>query len=264
MYEELYAPLTDIDGYLNRLHIERPKQPDKSYLDKLIYAHQCSVPFENLEVFEFSRSISLSIDKLYHKIVTNKRGGYCFELNGLFCSLLSALGYHAYSCMARIVRGKNYITPCLHRGILVQLNETLYFCDVGYGGPMPAAPLAVQDGYCETILSETFSIRKVDAYWWALDKLDKNNQKEPIMEFTTMPQEPVEFLAINDYCSKNEEAYFRQKRIVNLRTASGNRSIMDDILTVRENGHVTETQIHSAEELQTILKTYFYIQLEQI
>ena len=133
MYEKLYEPLPDTAAYLERLGLEPPRELNREYLDGLVYAHQCRIPFENLDVYAFHRPISLGIADLFQKIVMNKRGGYCFEMNALFTALLNALGYHAWACMCRILRSKDYIPPVMHRGVLVELDGQLYFCDVGYG-----------------------------------------------------------------------------------------------------------------------------------
>ena len=99
MYEELYEPIPQTKPYLKRLGLTAVPAADKENLDRLIYAHQLHVPFEDLDVCEFKRTASLSISSLYEKIVLKKRGGYCYELNALFASLLTACGYEVTPCM---------------------------------------------------------------------------------------------------------------------------------------------------------------------
>lgn len=97
MYEELYRPLPDVNAYLERLNISKGDVCDEAYLDALVTAHQCEIPFENMDVMK-KRTISLAVEDLFDKIIRRKRGGYCFELNSLFCHLLKALGFEAHGC----------------------------------------------------------------------------------------------------------------------------------------------------------------------
>ena len=92
MDEGLYEPLPSVEAYLARIGIDGAKEPTLAFLDELVYAHQCSVPFEDLDICEKHAEISLDIAALFDKIVTRRRGGYCFEQNALFASLLRALG----------------------------------------------------------------------------------------------------------------------------------------------------------------------------
>ena len=108
MYEELYSPIPDVGAYLERLHLPEPEVPDREYLNRLIYAHQKYIVFENLDSYLYRRPVSLGTEELFEKIIVNGRGGFCFELNGLFARLLRELGYHAAGCIVRIVRKKDF------------------------------------------------------------------------------------------------------------------------------------------------------------
>lgn len=259
MYGYLYASVTDVDAYLQRIRAESGRPLDKEYLDALIYSHQCSIVFENLDICEFHRPISLGIADIYHKVVEGGRGGYCFELNALFTQLLKDLGYTAHPCMCRIVRGRDFTPPVLHRGIIVLLEGRMYFCDVGYGGPMPPGSVLVQDGHSETLHGETFHIREKDSHWWVLSRTTSAGVREDVMEFYTMPQENVDFLALNEYCSKSEASVFTQKHFVNVRTPSGSKSILGDIFTCVEHEDTVRRTIAGPDEFYQILECHFGI-----
>lgn len=259
MYEELYEPLPNRALYLKRLEIEPPQELDAAYLDRLIYAHQSQIPFENLDIYELGKQIDLSTRSLFEKVVINERGGYCFELNALFDRLLSELGYQACPCTSRILRGKNFVPPPLHRGILVNIQNQIWFCDVGYGGPMPGGALLVEEGYEKTCCGQTFRIERGDEYWWTVVYLS-GDREEKILQFTLMPQGPVDFLAPNEYCSRNQKSVFLQQRLVNRRTADGSLSIVNDTFSQISNRQRTEKKIQSHDELNQILKDYFGIQ----
>jgi N-hydroxyarylamine O-acetyltransferase len=95
MFEELYAPLPDAEQYLQRIRYNGPVRDDRETLDALVRAHLTSVPFEDIDIYDLRLPIALGIPALFDKIVTRHRGGYCFELNGLFMSLLTRLGLPA-------------------------------------------------------------------------------------------------------------------------------------------------------------------------
>jgi len=260
MYEELYQSIPDSRAYLARIQSESFQKADKESLDKLIYSHQCHIPFENLDVYRFHKPISLSIPYLFHKIVEQKRGGYCFELNGLFTQLLKDLGYHAYSCMCRIVRGKDFTPPVLHRGIIVTLDEKSYYCDVGYGGPMPAGAVCVEDGSHTTLHGETFHISQFYDGWWTLSRTTSEGVFEDILQFYLMPQEAVDFLTLSYYCSTNPDSVFTQKNFFNLRTYTGSINIVDHQFTRVENGKKENKILETQEELDQIVHQEFHIE----
>ena len=82
----------DVDAYLQRIGTERPAAPTLDALAELALAHLYSVPFENLDIAA-GRRLSVELEAIHDKVVTRRRGGFCYELNGLFAGLLRALGY---------------------------------------------------------------------------------------------------------------------------------------------------------------------------
>ena len=74
-------------AYLHPLGVTDHPEPTLATLRTLQNAHQCTVPFENFDVY-LRRSIDLSVESIYDKIVRRRRGGYCFELNTLYGALL--------------------------------------------------------------------------------------------------------------------------------------------------------------------------------
>ena len=92
-YELLYAPLPDVDAYLERIGFQGEASPDVETLNRLIRCHMENVPFENIDVYYSKQAPSLEIPALWDKMITRRRGGYCFELNGMFGWLLRELGF---------------------------------------------------------------------------------------------------------------------------------------------------------------------------
>ena len=132
--------------YLKRLHYEDTVQPGTDALEKLIRAHLEQIPFENLDVFDFGKVPDLNEKVLFDKVVVQKRGGVCFELNLLFLSLLECLNYQVYPVAARILWNKTEMPPLTHVGLITEVEEELFYCDVGYGGPGPKGLIAIKPG----------------------------------------------------------------------------------------------------------------------
>jgi N-hydroxyarylamine O-acetyltransferase len=82
----------NLNSYLKRIKISQLEKPDLSFLSKLQEQHLLTVPFENLDIHE-GKKIVLEENRIFEKIVVNKRGGFCYELNGLFCWLLRSLNF---------------------------------------------------------------------------------------------------------------------------------------------------------------------------
>ena len=131
MYEELYEKLPDANRYWDKLGLSRPEAPlSKDDLDRIIFAHQSRIPFENLDVCDFHRPIKLGIPDLFEKIIVGNRGGYCFELNALLDALLQDAGVKTMACLGRSLKDRGYVYPILHRGIIVTLGDERYIAEV--------------------------------------------------------------------------------------------------------------------------------------
>ena len=128
MYSAFTAPLPDMAAYLHRIGIrEDMLKPTKENLDRLIYAQLTHVPFENLTVYREKACPNLEIPALFDKIVTRRRGGYCFELNALFYALLQAVGYDVYPVACRIRYGFDMLRPLSHRASVVTIDGKKYY-----------------------------------------------------------------------------------------------------------------------------------------
>ncbi len=84
---------------------------DGQLLAKLCFAHNISIPFENLDILNH-KMISLDGSILYDKIITKHRGGLCFELNGLSEIFLRSLGFGVKDLSSRFFRMQEMIYPC--------------------------------------------------------------------------------------------------------------------------------------------------------
>lgn len=253
-----YTVLTEkqAENYLYRINFKGISNNSLECLNQLIYCHHTSVPFENLDVYYQKLPLSLEINDLFDKIVTRKRGGYCFEMNGLFICLLRTLGFNAWSCMCRVTHDENTPRPISHRGNMVIIDNKHYFCDVGFGGPMPCGALLLEDGKTQEILGEEFTPILTNEGWW---KIMRGNQCTLMVNEAFL--DPVDFIPLSDACSLKESAIFRKQIMVNLRTKTGHLSITANTFTKVIDGIREEYTITSKDELRTILDKYFELSL---
>ena len=179
MFEELYEPLPDRDLYFAKLGMETPAGPlDKDLLDRIIYAHQCTIPFENLDIFDRRMIPSLSIADVFDKVIRGKRGGCCFELNGIFYALLKETGFDVTPCVGRSLKNRGYVYPFTHRATIVEIDGERFFCDVGYGGPMPPCAVPLVDGLEIDSHGQRFRIERDEGAWWNLYYLGRTDALE--------------------------------------------------------------------------------------
>lgn len=260
MYELLYAPIPDVQAYLNRIHMGMPESPDLDYLNELIYAHQKYVVFEAMDPL-LGYPVSLEIPTLFQKIILGCRGGYCFELNALFTQLLKDLGYTAYGCRCRTVDSRDYVPPIQHRGILVEFPDGLYFCDVGYGGPMPSGAICLKDGFTLNLRGEAYHIRAQSDNWWGLGRTTSSGNYEETVDICSLQEDNVDFLALNEYCAKSPDSDFVKMPLLNRRTNNGVVAIVGNTYTRVENRQTTVHTISSKAEFFQILENEFDLKL---
>ncbi|MFN7983955.1 MAG: DUF4180 domain-containing protein [Vicinamibacterales bacterium] len=124
----------DVEQYLERIGLRGPVRPDLETLNHILFAHATSVPFENLDVL-LGRPIELTPDALFRKIVVQRRGGYCFEQNGLLLHLLRTIGFSVTPLSARVryQRPRDYIPPRTHLFLRVEIDEVPWVADCGVG-----------------------------------------------------------------------------------------------------------------------------------
>lgn len=255
------------EDYLKKLGLEQQK-PDRAFLDALVTQHQLMIPFENLDVTDFHKPISLRPADLYQRLILGKRGGYCFQLNGAFSLLLRALGFDAWLCLARQLQHDESVpVPATHCAIIVYLNGQRLFCDVGYGGPAPMTALDIDNGAEQLSNHELFyfstqpvqnGVSSTHLGWITLVRKSTTSRTERALEqFTPVNFYLEDFYGLSLMRSFGDSAY--ETRHVKRRLPDGYIDLTADILTVNHHGDRT-TETVSTEQLTTVLKQYFGIE----
>ena len=254
----LYEPLPDTKAYLDRIGYTGVVAPTLECLKALMTAQLRTVPFENLDVFHGHKEPSLNTADLFEKIVKNRRGGYCFELNGLFQKLLEAIGFSCSSHIGRIGHGQQFRYPISHRVIVVGMAGERWFCDVGFGGPVPTEPVKIR-------LDMPFDSSNGHRYIFTKNGLEitlslvENGQNSPVLSFVEQPADPVDFLSLNAFCAHSPIEPFIHKQMVWRTTENGRCALDGNLLRIHENGTVKEREITTETMLREVLSERFDI-----
>jgi N-hydroxyarylamine O-acetyltransferase len=188
----------DVEHYFERIGYTGSTEPTTATLFALQRAHLLAVPFEALDCY-LGVPIRLQADALFDKIVTRRRGGFCYELNGLFAQLLRALGFRISRLNARPINGHGLAPPFAHLALLVEV-ERRWLTDVGFGY-FALAPLDVDERSPQTDGGHFFRVNPEGAgmvaeelgmpsrwgYWFTLEPHELAEYAEQCRIYSTDP-----------------------------------------------------------------------------
>ncbi|UJF28418.1 arylamine N-acetyltransferase [Planococcus sp. 107-1] len=247
----------DTTAYLKRFNAYPVEELYLQDLARLQSLHMQNVPFENLDVIR-SVPIYLNLENIYEKIVTHQRGGYCYEINGLFHWLLKELGFDAKLISATVMKPDGTWTKAdTHAAILVNLDRP-YLVDAGFGdstvNPIPLG------GERHTDNSGTYSVIERDGLCYDLVRENEGNQ-QILYRFTTDERMLAEFHEGCIFNQVSRESPFTHDDLVTKATPNGRVTLSGMQLTISENGGKTKKEL-SAEEKSKLLKEKFGILLD--
>lgn len=219
--------MIDVDLYMQRIG-----SPGRS-LVALHEAHLLSVPFENLSIHS-GEAIELRVEWLFDKIVRRRRGGFCYELNGLFAELLAALGHRVERLAARAYKADGSLgIPFDHLCLRV---DGSFLCDVGFGECF-VRPLRF-DGGDQNDGRTLFRIDDGDV--WMRQRAGAWVKQ---YRFEMTPYALADFESACRYHQTSPDSPFTQKRVCSLLTPRGRVTLRDDRLIEHVDGETTETPI---------------------
>ncbi|MDP4200557.1 MAG: arylamine N-acetyltransferase [Bacteroidota bacterium] len=239
------AQLFDATQYLARIGIydvvPGRELPDLALLQRLLDAHLWSVPFENIDIMR-RKPLSLNEDDLYSKIVIHNRGGFCYELNGLFAMLLRALGYKVDTLSGRVRRGDgSYGTPDEHLTTVVHLDQP-YLAEVGFAKSFPR--VMSLDGTPYVHPKGTYRVRRDGEEYFV--EAERKGEWVPEFRFDPTPRQLHEF---NEICAYIEGIpSFNSKYFCIVGKPEETIELKEHELIRRSGTEVSRTAVHSMEE----------------
>jgi len=252
----------DTFKYLQRINYIGELRPSLQVLKKLQKAHLLNIPFENLDIIA-KVLIELNIEKLYHKIVINNRGGFCYELNGLFFHLLKIIGFKVKMVSARVYnKKKGYGAEFDHMVIIARIKKDDYICDVGYG-EFAFAPLKIELNSVQEDRRGLFRVEEYDSNYLRVSKHDVDKWI-PEYIFSLQSRELKEYKEMCNYHQTSPDSHFTWKRMCTLPTETGRITVTGNTFKITEENNHTEQHIENEPELKKILTDYFNISLTNI
>jgi N-hydroxyarylamine O-acetyltransferase len=250
----------DIDRCLDRINYQGSREACLQTLQDLELAFIRSVPFENLDI-HLGRTIELSVDKIFQKIVGEGRGGFCYECNTLFHAMLESLGFDVVYVAATMQLAIAMNIEFEHMALLVCLDED-YLVDVG-NGQSTMQPMRL--GSDEVVRFESIDYR-LDKFEERLALYFRKEGKdwEPRYAFTTTPRELTQFEEMCHIMQTSKESQFTQKKVLTFVTPDGRVTLADRRLEITLSGKTESRQLSSNSEYKETLESYFNIQLEDV
>jgi N-hydroxyarylamine O-acetyltransferase len=249
----------DLDVYMKRIGYAGSREPTRQVLHDLHTAQVFSIPFENLAI-QMGEPISLGIAEMMNKMVYGKRGGYCFELNGLFSVVLEALGFQMERLAARVRYGNLLVAPRLHQLLSVTIDGERWLADVGFGGNGMIAPIKFLFNLEIAQHGETFRLKREGDDLYVLEALLPDGWLD-LYAFTLEPLYRVDYEPANYFMSTSPQSPFGQTRIVALPNPEGRTILVENELKVRHNSDTTTSVIAPGDDYVNALKTYFGIEV---
>ena len=248
----------NVEKYLARIGMDRVGVvADIAGLKLLQRQHLLNVPFENLDI-HWKRPIKVEVNAFYHKIVVENRGGFCYELNGLFNELLRELGFVTRLLSVRVAAADDSFTPEYdHAAILVIIGEMQYLADVGFG-TFAAQPLRLVPDLEQEDEAGNFIIRKYDAEYFEVAKKEDFGFKSEYI-FKPLGHDLSEFADRCDWQQFSPDSHFTKGRICSLMTPSGRKTLTDDKFILTDGVSRTEAPVISEDEFESVLFTQFGI-----
>ena len=248
----------DMKKYLNRIGISKIENPTLKFLTKLQNRHMLSIPFEDLDIPDRER-IVLDNSHIYQKIILTKRGGFCYELNGLFHWLLTELGFKVDVLSARVYshEQKNYSPEFDHMTLLAHLEKD-YLTDVGFGDSF-RKPIEMPTGELKDI-SGNYRIININNFYY----LQRFEDEEwiPQYMFTTEPRKFEDFSERCDYQQDNPDSHFRNRIVCSIATPTGRITLSNNSITITDLEIKKREEFKTEEEFLQLLKEHFSIELK--
>lgn len=245
--------------YLGRIGFKGNLTPGPATLIELQRLHLLHIPFENLDI-HIGREILLNPDRLFAKVITGKRGGFCYELNLLFGELLHYAGFETRLVSARVATGSGgFGDEFDHMAIIVSMNGNEYLSDVGFG-EFTFAPLLISAGVKQIDERGEFVIEKYDEEHLIVRKKKEDSFEDQYL-FSLMGRSPHEFEGMCRYHQTSPESHFTRKRLCSLPFDGGRITLTGDSLKITRGSETIETPVKSDEEFNRLLKEMFGIAL---
>jgi N-hydroxyarylamine O-acetyltransferase len=215
------------------------------------------IPFENLDI-HWKNPIFLDEKNFYEKIVGNGRGGFCYELNGLFYKLLEEIGFKSKTISAKVSNEKGVFgAEYDHLAILTEIGNEEFLVDVGFGD-FTAEPLKFVFDIEQSDANGIFLIRKHTEDYFEVVKKNGDDWKSEYI-FKDLERDLAEFTEMCNFHQTSPESHFTRGKVCSLMTNDGRKTLTDKKFIETKNGQKSEINVESNKDFQRILAEEFNI-----
>jgi N-hydroxyarylamine O-acetyltransferase len=245
----------DIQAYLDRIGYHGPLTPTAETLRALQVAHLQTVPFENLSIHA-GQPIVLDDESLFGKVVERRRGGFCYELNGLFAALLRALGFQVAMLSARVARADGTFNSDFDHMTLAVTLEERWLADVGFGDSFrDPLRLDVREEQPEGV--RAFRIDEGGGHYLLLRRDGPGEPWQPQYSFSLQPYEYADYAAMCQFHQTSPDSHFTRQTLCSLATLEGRITLSGMRLITTRGGERNERVLDSEEERTALLRELF-------
>jgi N-hydroxyarylamine O-acetyltransferase len=243
----------DVDAYLDRIGLSARPAPTLEGLRVLHRAHLRAIPYEDIDV-QLGRSVTIERPAIYDKIVKGRRGGWCYEMNGIFGWALGELGFDVTRITGAVTVGEDRTANIGNHLVLkVELAEGTFVADVGLSGG-PLDPMRLAEGPFD---SGGFSYRleRLDADWWRFHNDPRSGP--PSFDFNLAPADEGVFAGQCAQLQTADWSPFVQNLICTRFTQDGVVLLLGRTLRTVTPHDRNERLIGGADELVAALRDNF-------
>lgn len=254
--------MVNLDAYFERIGYQGPREPTIDVLTALHALHPAAIPFEAIDCL-LGRPVDLDPEAIDAKLIAAKRGGYCFEHNGLFFRVLSALGFKATAHAARVrwgVPAGSPPRPRTHRVNLVDFDGEIWVADVGFGGCVLTAPLRLIPRLEQQTRHDLYRILSIDG--GISLEVKRDGEWLPAWDLPLEPCVDADFDMANWWTSAHPNSHFRQTLIASRAAPDARHALLDNRYTVRPVGGETTRTILDADGIERVLREVLGLPVE--
>lgn len=249
------------EKYLERIQYSGNLDSDLDTLRKLQKNHLLTVPFENLDI-HYNTPIELNIDRIYGKIVRKNRGGFCYELNGLFFELLRSIGFDVKRISARVnIKDNEYSPEYDHIALIVKIRGAEYLTDVGFG-EFIFEPLKLEFDLTQDDPRGQYIVDSYDGDYIRINRIENGN-RIPEFIFQNIGRDFKKFTEMCLYHQSNPNSHFMRKKLISLPTEKGRITISGNTLKIQELETTIEKVLENETEFEKELWDRFKVKLEK-
>lgn len=257
----------DFDAYAERIGYRGTHTPTADALEALVLSHAIRIPFENLDI-HLGNPIELEPERVFDKLVARRRGGYCFEQNGLLLEMLRAIGFSVRPLAARVTYGPPADRPRSHMLLMVEVGPRTFVADVGFGTHNLLAPLPFEPDIEREVHGERFRIREVPWDGRALGpppgfeiEVAGDDGWTSLYRASLEEQRPADFVMASWFCSTHPDSLFVRHKIVSRAEVGARHRLLDRELLVRRDGRTETTVLPDDAAFRAALREVFRIEL---